>query len=58
MANRLYTGAELLEKFKGKYIDVYEHYNYQKHITEYEVRGVSKTIRENYNFPEDCISQD
>jgi hypothetical protein len=56
-----YRKEELLKKFKDKYIDVYPlHYEFwnnktNKYETIYEVRGVSKTIRENYNLPEDCI---
>jgi hypothetical protein len=56
-----YTATELCTKFKGKFIDTYPlHYIYRnpktnKFETVYEVRGVSKTIRENYNIPEDCL---
>lgn len=61
MGKNQYTKEELLKKYKGKYINVYPlHHSYRNpktHLFEtiYEVRGVSKTIRENYNLPEDCI---
>ncbi len=55
-----YTAKQLLKKYNGKYIDTYPlHYESKnkngKWETVYEVRGVSKTIKENYNLPEDCI---
>jgi hypothetical protein len=50
-----YTAIELIKKYSGKYIDVYPTYDYKKQQWLYEVRGVSKIIRENYNLPEDCI---
>jgi hypothetical protein len=50
-----YTGEQLLKKFKGKYIDTYPTYDYKSQQWFYEVRGISKTIRENYNLPKDCI---
>ena len=58
---KTYTKEKLIKKYKGKFIDTYPlHYEYwndkiHKYETVYEVRGVSKTIRENYNLPEDCI---
>ena len=56
---KTYTKEELIKKFSGKFIDTYpDHYfkrENDKWITGYEVRGVSKTIRENYNLPENCI---
>jgi len=56
--NKLYTAEQLLKKYKGKYIDTYPHHYERKDkdgnwITVYEVRGVSKNIKENYNLPED-----
>ena len=56
-----YKKEELLKKFAGKFIDTYPlHYEYwnektNKYETVYEVRGTSKTIKENYNLPENCI---
>jgi len=56
-----YTAEELKKKFKGKYINTYPDHYYKyngvacKWITGYEVRGVSKTIKENYNLPKDCL---
>lgn len=57
---KLYTAEQLKRKYEGKYIDTYPHH-YEKRVndkwvTVYEVRGVSKVIRENYNLPEDCIT--
>ena len=59
---KLYTAKQLKEKYAGKYIDVYPyHYEHKDYygnwITTYEVRGVSKNIRENYNLPEKAIIQ-
>ena len=58
---KLYTAEQLKKKFANKYIDTYPH-NYEywddkenKYVTVYEVRGISNTIKENYNLPEDCI---
>jgi len=57
---RLYTEKELLKKFKNKYIKVRFH-NYEKRdkygnwITLYEVIGVSKTLKEDYEPPEEAI---
>jgi hypothetical protein len=56
--SRLYTEQELLKKFKGVYINTYPTYDYSKGEWLYEVRGKSKTIRENYNLPEDEIVKD
>ena len=62
MNNKLYTAAELIKKYKGKYIDTYPHHfeywndELHRYETVYEVRGVSKTIRENYQTPEEVIS--
>ncbi len=53
--SKLYTESELLKKFKGVYINTYPTYDYSKGEWLYEVRGKSKTIRENYNIPEDEI---
>lgn len=57
---KLYTANQLIKKYHGKYIDVYTYFyaaksSLRNHITKYEVRGVSDTIRENYNLPEDCV---
>ena len=60
---KLYTPEQLKKKYRGRYIDVYPHHyefwndkthNYE---TVYEVRGVSQKIKENYNLPEDAITQ-
>jgi hypothetical protein len=50
-----YTAEELLKKYRGKYINTYPTYDYSRREWLYEVRGVSKQIRENYNLPEDEI---
>ena len=58
---KTYTKEQLLKKYKDKYISVYlHHYKYwndkiNKYETVYEVLGVSNTIKENYNLPENCI---
>jgi hypothetical protein len=58
---KFYTAEQLKKKYRGMYINVYLHHYEQKdektgkYITVYEVRGISKVIRENYNLPEDCI---
>jgi len=58
---KTYRANELIKKFKEKFIDTYpHHYKYwndkiNKYETVYEVRGISKKIKENYNLPEDCI---
>ena len=53
--SKQYTAEQLLKKFKGVYIDTHPTYNYSKREWLYEVRGTSKTIRENYNPPEEEI---
>lgn len=52
---KMYTKNQLqrLKKFEGKFINVYQrHYEYwvdgKGYETVYEVRGISNTIRENY----------
>lgn len=61
LPKNVYTKEQLLKKFKGKYIHTYPlRYEYRNPKTfdwetVYEVRGVSKTIKENYNLPEDEI---
>ncbi len=56
---KFYTKEQLVKKYEGKYIDVYPHHfevkSHGEYITVYEVRGVSRTIRENYNLPEDAV---
>jgi len=58
---KYYTAKQLLKKYDGKYIDTYPHHyerwndKTHQYVTVYEVRGVSKTIKENYNLPQDCI---
>jgi hypothetical protein len=52
---KLYSATELTRKYNGKYIYVYPVYDYDKHEQKYEVRGVSKTIKENYNLPQNAI---
>jgi len=53
---KTYSANELIKKYSGKYINVYPVYDYDKHEQRYEVRGVSKTIKENYNLPQDEIN--
>ena len=55
---KLYTKAELVRKYHGRFIDTYPRHYERKDargnwVTVYEVRGVSRTIRENYNPPEE-----
>ena len=58
---KLYTREEILKKYKGKYIKVHPHY-YEKGIKDdwavlFEVIGVSKKIKENYQTPEEAIEE-
>lgn len=46
MENEL-TAKQVVKKYKGKYIDVYRRYNYNKDIYTYEVRKAYKEIHEN-----------
>ena len=52
---KLYTKEELIKKYAGEFIDTYPHHFEKrvnnKWVTTYEVRGVSRTIKENYNDP-------
>jgi len=43
-----YTLKGLKALYANKYLDVYGFYNYKSHCWEFEVRGVSDEIRENY----------
>ena len=58
---KLYTATELKRKYKGKFINVcphpFEYRNPKTHQFEtvYEVRGVSKEVRENYETPEEVL---
>lgn len=51
---KLYKKDELRKKYVNKFIDVYPHHHeywnekINQYETVYEVRGVSSTIRENY----------
>jgi hypothetical protein len=49
----LFTKEQLIKKYHGKFIDTYPHYDYKEKKTMFEVRGVKRTIHENYNPPED-----
>ncbi len=61
-AKKMFTAEQLIKKYKDKYINTYpRHYDYQDektgdYVTLYEVRGVSKTIKENFNLPQDEIN--
>jgi len=55
MANKKYNETELIKNFKGRFINVNSVFNYDKHEWEYEVVGISKKIKENFNLPKDCI---
>jgi hypothetical protein len=58
---KTYTADQLRKKYAGKYIDVYPlHYNVRdsktgNYVTVYEVRGVSKTVKENYQTVEEIL---
>lgn len=65
-SKKLFTAQQLLKKYDGKFINTYPHHHSYwnekggKHgqggyETVYEVRGVSATIKENYNLPQDEI---
>ena len=57
---KMYTKKQLqtLSKFKNKFLNVYSRYHkywneeIYRYETVFEVRGVSSTIRENYNLAE------
>lgn len=51
-----YTKQQLIKKYKGKFVDVYGYYNYKKQCWEFEVRGTSKVLRENFDLPEDAVA--
>lgn len=50
------TLQELKRKYAGKYVDVYPHFYERrvnnKWITVYEIRGVSKIVKENFESVE------
>lgn len=56
-----YTAAELRKKYTGKFVNTYPlHYTYQdpksgRWTTVYEVRGVSSTIKENYQTVDEIL---
>lgn len=59
---KLYTKEQLIKKYAGKFINIYPHHYTQRDkagnwIVVYELRGVSPTIRENYNLPNDAVTQ-
>ena len=59
---KYYTKEQLLKKYAGKFIDTYPHHYEKKDkagnwITVYEVRGVSHKIKENFEPPEDAVSE-
>lgn len=49
------TAEQLTKKYRGKYVKEIHTYDHTIKQWVYRVNGVSKTIRENYNLPEDCI---
>ena len=55
---KLYTKEQLIKKYHGRFIDTYPHHyevrdKNNNWVTVYEVRGVKKTIHENFESPED-----
>lgn len=55
---KTFTAEQLLAQFAGKYIDVYPHYDYATQTQRYEVRGTSKTIKENFDEPFRALTED
>ena len=59
---KLYTKEQILKRYKGKYIKVIPHFyekrKREKWIPLFEITGVSKTIRENYQMPEEATDDD
>ena len=59
---KLYTANELLKKFTGKFIDTYPHHHefwndkINRYETVWEVRGTSRTVRENYETPQEVLN--
>lgn len=51
--SRMLTKAQVNKKYYGKYIEVYQVYDYQKRQWMYEVRKVYKTIHENTTLGQD-----
>lgn len=49
------TEKQFLKKYKGKYVHVYTQFDYQEGEWFYEVRGVSRVIRENYDLAENQL---
>lgn len=47
------TQAQVNKKYKGKYVEVTKRYDYSNQSYYYEVKRVSKTIRENMTLGED-----
>jgi len=52
MTKRL-TAKEINKKYKDKYVEIYQTYNYDTKQTEYEVRRVYDTIHENATLGQD-----
>ena len=58
---KTYTADQLLKKYKGKFLDAYPHHHEfwsdktHQYETVWEVRGVSSTIKENFQTPEEVI---
>jgi len=52
MTKRL-TAKEINKKYKDKYVEIYQTYNYDTKQTEYEVRRVYDTIHENATLVQD-----
>ena len=59
---KTYTADQLRKKYNGKFINVYpRHHEFwndkiHQYETVYEVRGTSKTIRENYQTVEEILN--
>ena len=48
-----YTKEQINKKYRGKYIEIYKTYDYEKQKDLYEVRKVYKEIHENTTLGED-----
>lgn len=50
-----YTKEYLMKNYLGKFINIYGTYNFQLKRWEFELRGVSNEIRENYESTESAF---
>lgn len=50
---KMLTQAQINKKYHGKYIEVYQQYDYKKQRWLYEVRKIYNTIHENTTLGQD-----